>query len=176
MSKLNIRSAALYSVFMLTTVSVSFAQKCKYVKETTDAFTKEKVETANMAIGMGLAGREVLMQKRNERYLLGLRITSSDIGDIPFKAGDKIAFRLADDEIVEITAKEDHPALPVVFLGRTFMQWIVLVEVPQTIFRKMSLSQIVAIKFRLKFDGMIPEIKEKQTKKIMETASCMLNQ
>lgn len=151
-----------------------YAQKCKYVKETKDAFTNEQVFTANMAIGMGLAGREVLLQKRNDKCLLGMRITSSDLGDIPFKAGDKISFRLANNDLVEVAPKEDAPALPVVFLGRTFMQWIVLVEVDRARFEQMAASPIVAIKFKLKFDGMIPEIKEKQTQKIMETATCML--
>ncbi|RYZ28548.1 MAG: hypothetical protein EOP49_41375, partial [Sphingobacteriales bacterium] len=104
------------------------------MKETKDAFTNEQVLTANMAIGMGLAGREVLLQKRNDKHLLGMRITSSDLGDIPFKAGDKISFRLANNDLVEVVPKEDIPALPVVFLGRTFMQWIVLVEVDKARF------------------------------------------
>lgn len=127
-----------------------------------------------MAIGMGLAGREILLQKRDDKFLLGMRLTSSDIGDIPFKTGDKISFRLANNDLIEISPKEDAPALPAVFMGRTFMQWIVLVEVDKVTFSKVATSPITAIKFRLKFDGMIPEIKEKQTQKIMETAACMI--
>jgi hypothetical protein len=168
--------AAVLTGVMSLSCMTGFSQKCKYVKETTDAFTNEKIATANMAIGMGLAGREVLLQKRNDKFLLGMRITSSDLGDIPFKAGDKISFKLANNDLVEVAAKEDLPAMPVVFLGATFMQWIVLVEVDKATFEKMAASPIVAIKFKLKMDGMIPEIKEKQTRKIMETAACMLGQ
>jgi|GEM_PF-4622336 len=150
------------------------AQNCKYVKDYVDPFSKKLTKTCQMAIGAAIAGREVLMQKSEGKYYLGLRITFSDMPDIPFKKGDKISFKLANDDLVEVSPEKDVPASPIKMLDVALLQWLVMQEVSAATFEKIATSPITAIKFTLKQEHLLPEIKERQTIKIKETAACMM--
>lgn len=168
--------------FTLLTASVAFSPamaqtKCKYVKNFTDEWTKQETRTAQMAIGVGLAGREVILQESEGKLYLGLRITyNTDFPEVPFKKGDKITFKLADDRQVEIAAGEDVPATNFRMLDVALRQWFVRQEVKADIYKQLSASPITAIKFHLNgADYPLPEIKERQTRKIMETAQCILD-
>lgn len=168
-----------YGLALLTSLAIGgscAAQDCKYVKASTDEWTKKTTRTAQMAIGMGLAGREVILQESEGKLYLGLRITyNTDFPDVAFKKGDKVTFKLANDELVEFAATEDIPPMIIRMLDVPIRQWIVRQEVKPDAYKKLSGSPITAIKFHLNGnDYPLPEIKERQTRKIMETVQCML--
>ena len=152
------------------------AQDCKYVRSATDEWTKKATRTAQMAIGAGLAGREVILQESEGKLYLGLRITyNTDFPDVAFKKGDKVTFKLADEKLVEVTAQETIPATLIRMLDLPIRQWVVRQEVKPETYQQLSASPIIAIKFHLNDnDYPLPEIKERQTRKIMETVKGML--
>ncbi|HTN45327.1 MAG TPA: hypothetical protein VL098_03205 [Flavipsychrobacter sp.] len=154
------------------------AQKspCKYLKQSTDPFTKKVTGSAYMAVGAGLAGRELILQESEGKYYLTARITySTDFADVPFKKTDKVSIMLASNELIEISPKEDVTPNVIRMLDVPIRQWIVNSEVPKSTYEKMANSQITAIKYTFNgSDYHLAELKDRQTKKIMETAACML--
>lgn len=157
---------------------IGSAQPCKYVKATKDEWTGKTMNTAQMAIGNALAGREVILQESGGTYYLGLRITfNTDFPDIAFKKGDKVSFKLANGEIIEVVSIKDLEPTMTRFMDVPVRMWFVNQDVSKEVFEKLSASPITAIRFRLNdADHDLPAIKDKQTAKIMETVKCMLTQ
>lgn len=157
-------------------LAASSQTPCKYVKAKTDEWTKKVTNTAQMTIGAGITGREVILQESEGKYYLGLRIIyNTDFPEVAFKKGDKITFKLADDRQIEVASEKDVPAELVRFMDVPLRQWVVRGEVSKEVYSQLAASPITAIKYHLNGnDYPLPEIKERQTKKIMETAGCML--
>ena len=164
----------LIGLFICTLMSPQAGAQCKYVKETTDPFTKKVTKAAQMAIGDPFAMKEVLFEHSNGKLYFGLRIVFSDMEEIPFKKGDKISFMLANDDLIEITPEKNVPAQHFTFMDKPMLQWIVMQEVPKKLYERIAASPIIAVKFHLKNDYPVNGIKDRQTKKIMENATCML--
>ncbi len=159
--------------FCLATIATA---QCKYVTPQKDEWTTETYNFAKMAIGTQLAMRELIMYEANGKYFLGLRITfNTDFPDIPFKENDKVSIKLENNEVIEIVAPKDLPPITIRVLDVPLRMWYVHQEVPKTVFEKVSVSPIKAVRFKLNdADQDLPGIKERQTQKIMETAKCML--
>lgn len=150
------------------------AQKCKYVKEFKDPFTNNLTKGAQLAVGDVFAGKEVLLKIENGKLFLGLGIVFNDLGSIPFRQGDTVSFKLANDKVINLLPAQDVAPRDINVMNVAAQQWLVLQEVTAETFREITLSPITAVKFRLKNDFFITNIKEKQAAKIMETADCML--
>lgn len=164
------------SLSLLSLSATAQKQPCKYVKESKDAFTKKTTGSAYMAVGAGIAGREIIMQQSDGKFYLSARITyNTDFPEVPFKKGDKVNIMLADEKLIEITPEKDvQPSLFRMF-DAPIRQWVVTQEVPASIYEQLAASPITAIKYSFNGnDYHLPEIKERQTRKIMETAACML--
>lgn len=150
------------------------AQNCKYVKEFKDPFTNVVTKGAQMTIGNPIAGKDVLFQIQDGKLYLGLGIVFNDLGTIPFKKGDKISFKLANGEVIEISPAADVEPRAIRVMNVEAQQWFVLQEVPRKVYEQLASSPITAIKYHLKNDFFIAGIKDRQTSKIMENAACML--
>lgn len=159
-------------------MALTATAQCKYVKATKDEWTGKTMNTAQLAIGNALAGREVILQESGGTYYLGLRITfNTDFPDVAFKKGDKVSFKLANGEIIEVVSIKDLPPTMTRFMDVPIRMWFVNQDVSKEVFEQLSTSPITAIRFRLNdADHDLPAIKDKQTAKIMETAKCMLTQ
>lgn len=149
------------------------AQKCRYIKDFKDPFTNE---LAQVAIGNPFAAKEVIFQLRNGKLYLGLSIVFSDLGSMSFKKEDKISFKLANGEVIEISPETDVEPRCFMIGNIKAQQWAVAQEVSKEVFEKMTTSPIVAVKYRLINEYLITEkeIKDRQVNKIMENVSCML--
>ena len=156
-------------------LSTVHAQKCKYVKELTDPFSKQTTRTAQMAIGPTLAGWEVILQDMSGKYYLGLRFVMNGSVAYKFEKGRKIYFKLEDDNTAEVEAKKTYDPVPIQFLGGQYTNWLVIEEVPFATFQKLAASRIVGVKSNLTGeDFLLNKITEKQTNKIREVAACMI--
>lgn len=173
---MNMRILAAILLGCITIISNDATAQCKYVKATKDEWTGKTMNTAQMAIGNALAGREVILQESGGTYYLGLRITfNTDFPDVAFKKGDKVSFKLANGEVIEVVSIKDLPPTMTRFMDVPVRMWFVNQDVSKEVFGKLAASPIVAIRFRLNdADQDLPAIKDKQTIKIMETAKCML--
>lgn len=160
----------------LIAVSAYSQSPCKYVKETKDQWTDKTVKIAQMAIGNGMAGREVILQQSEGKYYIGLRITfNTDFPDVDFKKGDKVTFKLANGQLIEYAALKDLKPTIIRMLNVPIRNWYVDQEVDKSVYEQLAASPIVAIKFHINGnDQILPEIKARQTRKIQETAECML--
>lgn len=164
--------AASLSFFTLT----ASAQKhpCKYVKEATDPFTKKVSKGAQMVIGDPFALKEVAFVQEDGKLYFGLNIVFTDMDNMPFKKEDKISFKLANDDLIEISPDKDVQARDIRVMDMPCRQWLVIQKVSEDVYKRLAASPIVAIKYHLKNDYIVNGIKERQTKKIMENAACML--
>lgn len=162
--------AALLAMF----TCAAHAQDCKYVKTDSDPFNKKTAHTAAMAIGVGIAGWELILQEIDHKYYLGLRIVNSGTVDKHYDKGKKIQF-MAGDQLVEITASKDYEPIPLQMLGVQCTQWVVKEEISKANFTKFSEARITAIKGNIGGnDFVLKDLKEKQTEKIRLTAACIL--
>ncbi|OSZ79029.1 hypothetical protein CAP35_12495 [Chitinophagaceae bacterium IBVUCB1] len=173
---MNMRILTVLLLGCIAVLNNETSAQCKYVKATKDEWTGKTMNTAQMAIGNALAGREVILQESGGTYYLGLRITfNTDFPDVAFKKGDKVSFKLANGEIIEVVSIKDLPPTMTRFMDVPVRMWFVNQDVSKEVFEKLSASPITAIRFRLNdADQDLPAIKDKQTAKIMETAKCML--
>jgi hypothetical protein len=151
--------------------------QCKGVKEQRDKFTGKVAKIAQLPIGNALAGREVILQQSDGKFDIGLRITfNTEFPDVDFKKGEKVAFKLANGQLIEYTAAKDlKPAIICVF-DVPIRNWYVDNEVEAKVYEQLVASPVEAIQFRLnESDHTLSYFKDKQTRKIMETANCILS-
>lgn len=162
---------------LISCLTFNATAQCKYVKTTKDEWSGKTMNTAQMTIGAAIAGREVILQKSEDgKYYLSLRITyNMDFPEVTFKKGDKVSFKLSNGDLIEITPPQDVTPFTLRFLDVPIRHWIVTQEVKTNVYEQLATAQITAIKYRLNGNEYpLPEIKDRQTQKIMETAKCML--
>lgn len=164
----------LISSLALITPQAFSQAPCKYVKEVSDPFSKKVRKGAQMAIGPALGMNEVLFEFTDGKLYFGLRIVSKDYDAIPFKKGDKVSFKLANDDLIEVAAPADVEPTDFAVGDVKLRQWVVMQEVSENTYKKLAASLITAVKYHLKIDYMIIGIKDRQVQKIMETAACIL--
>jgi hypothetical protein len=81
--------------------------------------------------------------------------------------------RLANDEIIEIENQQD--VIPTSTPGTViWTRWTTKSEVDKTVFTKLSASPISGTKFSVGGREQTNAIKEKQSKRIMEAAACIV--
>ncbi|OSZ82071.1 hypothetical protein CAP35_02025 [Chitinophagaceae bacterium IBVUCB1] len=153
------------------------AQPCKYVKPQKDQFTNETYNLAKMAIGAPMAMRELIIYESDGKFNLGLRLTfNTDFPEVAFKKGDKVSLKLANGEIIEITAEKDLPPTTIRVLDVPLRMWYINQQVARNVYEKLSVSPITAVRVKLNdADHDLQGIKDKQSAKIMETVKCMLD-
>ncbi len=154
---------------------LGYAQKpCKYVKEVTDPFTKKTARGAQMAVGDLFTMKEVAFEEADGNLYFGISIVFNDMDNIPYKAGDKVSFKLANDDVIEISPAKDIAPRDIRLFEQPARQWVVMQEVAEDVYKRVAASPIVAIKYHLKNDYLIQGISKRQGQKIMENAACML--
>ena len=173
--QLKLKAWGLACAFALLSYGVS--GQCKGVKVQKDKFTGKVAKVAQLPIGNALAGREVILQQSDGKFYIGLRITfNTDFPDVDFKKGDKVAFKLANGQIIEYTAAKDLKPTIIRVLDVPIRNWYVDNEVEAKVYEQLAASPVEAIQFRLnENDQTLSDFKDKQTRKIMETANCLLS-
>ncbi len=176
MKKLLVKGLLAMSL-LLSSSHVIAQHPCKYVKPQKDQFTNETYNLAKMAIGAPMAMRELIIYETNGKFNVGLRITFNiDFPEVPFKKGDKVSLKLANGEIVEITAEKDLPPTTIRVIDVPLRMWYVNQQVSNAVFEKLATSPITAVRLHLNdADHDLQGIKDKQAEKIMETAKCLLS-
>jgi len=171
---LSIRQLGLAASLLVLPLRGYPQKPCKYVKEFTTPFAKKTARGAQMAIGDQFAMKEAAFEESDGELYFVIRIVFNEMDEIPIKAGDKVSFKLANDDMIEITPAKDVPPRYIRILDQPVMQWVVMQEVPEDIYRRIAASPIVAVKYHLKNDYLIEGISKRQGQKIMENAAYML--
>lgn len=171
-----LRCIGLAGCLALVTLTAYGQSPCKGVKEQKDKFTGKTAKVAQLPIGNALAGREIILQQLEGKLYIGLRITfNSDFPDVDFKKGDKVEFKLANGQMIEYAAAKDLKPTIIRVLDVPIRNWYVDGEVNTSVYQQLAASPVEAIRFHLNDnDHTLSDFKEKQTRKVMETAACIL--
>lgn len=158
--------------------TTSHAQKCKYVGEQVDPFTKQGIYNFRHVIGPLLGGWTFILRQEGARCFVGVGMQNGKGMTEKLKKGAKISFLLEDESTIEIVTKKEYESIPDEEAAPGYTQWFVLEEVSKATFAKFGTSPIKALKtaFQLKGNNqefLLPGIMKKQAKRIMAAAACM---
>ena len=171
-------NAALLTIALVcaaTFYAAAQPKDCKWVKESTDKFTKKESRTAQMAIGIGMLGWQVILQESEGKYYAGMRLIGSGHATVPFPKGKKISFAFESAPTLELTAAEDAPPNHWLMLNDPMTSWVVLAPVTAAEFERLGVHEIIAVKFwQNGTEAVLNGIRPKQTENITKTAACMM--
>ncbi len=157
-------------------MGVSKGNDCKLKIDKVDPFTNGIQKQAELPIGPRVWNYKIIMENNNETYYFGMIINNSgELRDIVETGTKMISLKLADGTVLDFTAQEDIKPNYNVWGTNIITFYTPKFTVERSVLEKLAASPITDLKLYLgKQEALIPDIKEKQTKKIVEAASCVL--
>lgn len=154
----------------------SYAQKCDFDKDETDAYSKEHYRMVKHNFGNLRKMWVFIMEQKGDQYFV--TVNMAEIGDFirnVAKEGTNLKLKLENNTIVEVPVVAD--AVPSVQLmgSNINSQWLIKCSVTPDKMKILSENPITGMRINMgdrDFDA--PDLKSKQSNKIMGSAKCLL--
>lgn len=175
----------LFAVAIGLAAPLAASAQCKFKTEKKDDFTGEILKTAEVKIGARNYHWRVLLEKSGKDYRLGMQIKwGMHLANGIEKGHTFVYFKLDNGDVLEVNADKyyavSHGSVSTATSNSTATTQVISVYFPmgkvdKSVIEKLSKHQITAVK--CSFGGenrQLAGIKNKQTEKVMDYASCML--
>jgi hypothetical protein len=164
------KTTVLLSIILLAG-NLCYGQKCKYVKNEVDEFTKEntKITEAYLIDPLSGVGANMYFTNKNGNYTLTIWYSNGKINEnLNVGITDTLMLRLDDESILKLP-----PEKPVEFNERNNDVWpIYLITKEQT--EQLSIRKIAKVRFHFNGNALDYDISSKKSEKIMIAATCAL--
>jgi len=170
-----------FSLFLFFVFNIlSYSQNCKYVKNETDAFTKEVIKsTESELLKAGLMGgvtSKIQFIKKNNDFTFWIYYSNTLIAQTEYSVeeNDMFMFQLEDETIIQLTPVKPVAMQVVNFAGTIVKSvqptyYITLEQIEQ-----LSKKKVIKIRIYLNGKSIEHEVKEKQARNFLISAKCIL--
>lgn len=166
-------------IFLFLSISVYAEKKCKFFVDKTDPFTgKHVLMTKNFIFDMTLFSFkwEMLLQKNGEDYSVGSFLMMKGRQNDNIEKGDSIMIKFSDNTVLILHSSSQITPKYVSISNNEFLStyesyYPIYIED----FKKFSTTMVTVVRINTGSKGYMHEVKEKDARKIMESAICILN-
>ena len=167
------RFKTLALAFLMLSMSFnSVADSCHYVKEQKDPFTNETSWIAKeMACGIKTY---MNLERIGDKFFLGFKILTAAVVDEAFTTDKKVLLKLENGDVIEVSTDTDVKPEAHAASGAAWTTWVTRMSVSRDVYQKLSKSPVVMIKYPVAAKEELEEVRDRQGRKIMETAQCLI--
>ncbi|MBK9400429.1 MAG: hypothetical protein IPN36_06055 [Bacteroidetes bacterium] len=164
------------SLLLCMTLTSSFAQKCKYDVETTDAFTGTKTIGTTAKLPQGAL---IGFNLSNNKYWVGIFIEFFGEKNDKIAKGDSLLLKLGNGEIITLYTNDNYAPTSYVYGQGTSAANVKSYYKPNytadaATMGKIAANPVTDLKFFMGVNNLPIAVDEKFREKIMNAAACIL--